>query len=339
MSQITLKEIATQLGISVTTVSKALKNYTDVSPKTKASVIKLAKELNYKPNSLAVNLRMKESKTIGLIIPEIVHHFFSNVVNAIIEIAEQKGYLVIILQSNESAILEKKQLELLIDKRVDGILVSLSNNTKKTKHIQAIIDQGTPIVLFDKISKLVNCSKVIINDREAAFNATQYLIQTGCKKIAHFRGPLNPQNAIDRFLGYKKALEDHQLTFDKSLVYTCEKVSFEEGYEFAKQVHLDGKNVDAIFAVTDLVAMGAISYFNEVGIKIPSQISIFGFSNWFMGSVISPSLSTIDQPGFEIGKSAIELLLNEINQHKKGNTHEFQTVVIPTAIIKRNSTK
>ena len=145
MGEVTLKQIAEELGISVTTVSKALKNYSDVSPSTKAAVINLANKLNYKPNSFAVNLRTKESKTIGLIIPEIVHHFFSNVVNAIIEKAEKKGYLVIVLQSNESEELEKKQIDLLLSKRVDGILMSLSNNTKNLDHLKKVLANNTPM--------------------------------------------------------------------------------------------------------------------------------------------------------------------------------------------------
>ncbi|MDD3721763.1 MAG: LacI family DNA-binding transcriptional regulator [Lutibacter sp.] len=338
MKEVTLKEIAIELGISITTVSKALNNYSDVSPKTKAAVLKLVEQLNYKPNSFAVNLRTKESKTIGLIIPEIVHHFFSNIVNAIIEKAEKKGYLVIILQSNESEKLEKKQIDLLISKRVDGILMSLSNNTKNLDHLRKVIDHNIPLVLFDKISKLIDCSKVIINDRSAGYDATEHLIKSGCKKIAHIRGPLNPQNSIDRFLGYKKALTDYNLPFNNSLIFTCEKVSFEEGYNFAKKIYTEHKDVDGIFAITDLVGIGAVAYFNEVGIKIPQQIAIIGFSNWFMSTVISPSLSTIDQPGFEMGKNALKLLLKEIKAQKKEREFKYKTIVLPTHVIKRNST-
>ena len=231
MKNITLKEIASTLGISITTVSKALKNYPDVSEKTKKAVKELAENLNYTPNSFAVNLRTKESKTIGLIIPEVTHHFFANIIKAIIDAAEKNGYLVIILQSNESLELEKKQVELLINKRVDGILISLSNESNNDSHIQEIIKRNIPLVMFDKIAKLSNCSKIIIDDQKAGFDATQHLIDKGCKKIAHIRGPLNPQNSIDRYLGYKKALEKNNIPFDSKLVYTCEKVTFEEGLQ------------------------------------------------------------------------------------------------------------
>lgn len=173
MKDITLKEIVIKLVVSIATVSKALKDYSDVSQKTKNAVIELAQELHYTPNSFAVNLRTKESKTISLIIPEVTHHFFFNIINANIDEAEKNGCLVILLQSNESMPLEKKQVELLINKRVDGILMSLSNESNNDDHIRQIVDSNIPFVMFDKIYKLCNCSKVIINDQKAAFNAVQ----------------------------------------------------------------------------------------------------------------------------------------------------------------------
>ncbi|MEE2801786.1 MAG: LacI family DNA-binding transcriptional regulator, partial [Bacteroidota bacterium] len=236
MKQVTLREIANKLNISITTVSKALKDYPDVSPKTKSLVKELASTLNYKPNAFAVNLRTRESKTIGLIIPVIVHHFFSNVIKGIVAQAEKKGYLVIILQSNESYELEKKQIDLLMNQRVDGIIISLANGTIEYKHLTDVIKANTPLVMFDKIAKIVNCSKVIIDDRKAAYDATQHLIDIGCRRIAHFRGSLLPQNSIDRFLGYRKALDDNGIKYDPSLVYICEcdDNSFEEGKENAR---------------------------------------------------------------------------------------------------------
>ncbi len=338
MKEITLKEIASKLGISITTVSKALKNYPDVSLKTKNAVIELAQKLHYTPNSFAVNLRTKESKTIGLIIPEVMHYFFSNIINAIINEAEKNGYLVIILQSNETLELEIKQVELLINKRVDGILISLSNESNYDDHLKEIVNRNIPLVMFDKIAKLAKCSKVIIDDQKAAFNAVQHLIDKGCKKIAHIRGPINPQNSIDRYIGYKKALEKNNIIFDPKLVYTCEKVSFEEGYEFAKQIVEDHPDIDGIFAVTDLVAVGSLAYFNEKGIKVPEQIALIGFSNWFISQVLTPKLSTIDQPSHEMGKIAFELLLEEMICHKQGIDFTPRTVELSTSVIVREST-
>jgi len=337
MKDVTLKEIAQQLGISITTVSKALKNYPDVSEKTKKAVLDMAKSLHFTPNSFAVNLRTKESKTIGLIIPEVVHHFFSNVIKGIIAEAEKSGYLVIILQSSESKELEIKQVDLLMNKRVDGILLSLSNESNDDEHLKEIIRKDIPFVMFDKISKLINCSKVIINDQKAAFDATEHLINKGCKKIAHIRGPVNPQNAIDRFLGYKKALEKHNIPFDKTLVYTCKGSEFEEGYDFAKEIMADHNDVDGIFCVTDIVAIGVINYLNEINVAIPQQVKVIGFSNWFMGQVITPKLSTVDQPGYEMGVTSFNLLLEEINERRDLKPFVPKTIELKTAIIERAS--
>jgi LacI family transcriptional regulator len=339
MKPTTLKDIAEHLDISVTTVSKALKDYPDVSKKTKALVKELAKTLNYKPNAFAVNLRTETSNTIGLIIPEIVHHFFSSVIKGIISQAEKKGYLVIILQSNESYELEKKQIDLLLSKRVDGILISLANGTADFKHLNDVIEQGKPLVMFDKIAKLVNCSKVIIDDRKAAYIATQHLIDTGCKRIAHFRGPLLPQNSIDRFLGYKKALEDNGMTYDASLVYIFDDMTFEVGEMFAKKILREHTDVDGIFVNTDLVAIGAITEFNRNGVNIPEDISIVGFSNWFMSSAITPSLTTIDQPGFEMGKMAFKQLYKELKAKKKKKPISPKIIALETSLVKRDSTK
>jgi LacI family transcriptional regulator len=336
---VTLKQIAEKLGISITTVSKALKEYPDVSEKTRKLVRETASMLNYRPNSFVVNLRTKESKTIGLIIPEIMHHFFSSVIKGILSQAEKKGYLVITLQSNESYELEKKQIDLLLSKRVDGILISLANGTTDFKHLTEVINQHIPIVMFDKIAKVLKCSKVLIDDRKAAYNATKHLIDIGCKRIAHFRGPLLPQNSIDRFLGYKQALTENNMPYDPSLVYLLNDMSFEEGKFYAKQLLNDHKDVDGIFINTDLVAIGAINEFNSQGIKVPEQINVIGFSNWFMGSVISPSLTTINQPGFEMGKKAFKLLYKEINAKKLKKQINYKEILLKTALVLRDSTK
>lgn len=340
MSNPKLIDLAKALGISVTTVSKALKGgYSDVSETTRAKVHEMAKLMNYTPNANAVLLRTNETKTIGVIIPTMVHHFFSIVLNGILEEAENRGYFVIILQSNEKYELEKKQIDLLLQKRVDGILISLTNETDDFTHINAVLQNKTSLVMFDRIAKIVNCSKVVNNDREAAYNAVTNLIKNGHTKIAHFRGSYTPQNSIDRFLGYKKALEVNNIKFDPSLVYVCDKnEDFEDGYANAMKLIQDHPDVEAIFAITDLVAVGIIKYLNEVKIKIPEQIAVFGFSNWSMSTVISPTLTTIDQSGFDIGQRAASVLIDEIVEIKNNRTVVYQTIEIPTFIIEREST-
>ncbi|WP_422107671.1 LacI family DNA-binding transcriptional regulator [Winogradskyella sp.] len=340
MRPVTLKEIAKELEISVATVSKALKGYPDVNPKTRKKVEALAKALNYSPNTAAINLRKQHTKTIGVIIPAVVHYFFSSVIDAIIKIADERGYLVILLQSDESFELEEKQVNLLLSKGIDGLIISLSNHTRTYTHLKKLRDFDVPFVQMDKISKIVESSKVIIDDRKAAYEAVEYLIKKGHKRIAHFRAGLTPQNSIDRYLGYKMALEDHNILFDKSLVYICDNnKDFEDGQINAEKLINDhGNSVDAIFAVSDLVAIGAMHYLKNNNINVPNDIAVIGFSNWFMSSVISPQLSTVNQDGSKIGEAAINLLFEEINNKKEGHPRLNKTVVIDTHLIIREST-
>lgn len=339
MPKATLKLIAKTLGISTSTVSKALKDYPDINSETKLKVKKLAESLHYVPNSFAQGLRSKESKIIGLLVPDLVHHFFSSIIKGVISEAAKHGYLVVVLESNESYKNEVKQLQLLSDKNIDGILLSISDSTTKYNHINEILKEGVPIVLFDKVSHLIDCSKVIINDREAAFKATEYLIKTGCKTIAYITGPLNPKTTIDRFMGYKKALQEYDIPYNKSLVYTSENVSFNDGYELTKQILIDHPNVDGIFGFIDPIAIGVLKRLNEDNIKVPDQVSVIGFSNWFMTKTTSPTLTTIDQPGEKMGKKAFELLIDNLKQVKAGELPILKTIEIPTSIIVRDSTR
>ncbi|MEM6718703.1 MAG: LacI family DNA-binding transcriptional regulator [Bacteroidota bacterium] len=335
----TLKKIAEELGISPSTVSKALKGYPDVSPKTREKVLALAKTLDYHPNSFAQGLRTNESKTIGLIVPELVHYFFSHIIKGVIDTARKNGYLVLVLPTEESYEDEVNQLKLLIDKNVDGILLSLSDSTVNYSHIKATIDAGTPIVLYDKISKSINASKVLIDDIDAAAKATEYLIKSGCKRIAHIRGPLKPQTTIDRAKGYKKALLVNGMEFDRNLVYSAENLSYEDGYEIALEILNDHPDIDGIFCFTDLVAMGALKRLTELGVDIPGKVSIIGFSNWFITKISTPTLTTVDQPGYDIGVNACDLLLDEIQAKKEDREFAYKTITVPTELVIRESTK
>lgn len=338
MKEVTLKDLADRLGISITTVSKALKNYSDVSPKTKAAVIELANKLNFTPNHFALYLKSNQSKTIGLIIPEIVHNFFSNVTKGIIKTAEQHGNLVIVLQSYDLVSLEKKQVDMLINKRVDGIIISLSNESNADQHLKAIVQKKIPMVQFDKIAKMIPSSKVVINDQKAAFEAVEHLIKKGCKKIIHIRGPINPQNSIDRFLGYKNALEHYHIPYDPNMVFTCNKVDFNEGFQFAKQIYESKLEVDGIFAITDLVALGILNFYRQTNIKIPEEIKVIGFSNSLIANMSNPKLSTIDQPAYEMGVTACSLLLEEIKAKQENKSFYNKTVVLDVKILERETT-
>ena len=339
MSNVTLKKIADTLGLSIATVSKALKDYSDISPKTKLKVKELADSLNYKPNSFAQSLRNQESKIIGLIIPQIVHHFFSNIILGVIKSAEKNGYLVITLQSDESYKIEKKQIEHLLNRNVDGILLSLADNTVDYSHIYEIRNNGVPVVLYDKTSKSIIGHKIVIDDQKAAYNATKHLIDSGCKRIAHIRGKLKPQTTIDRFIGYKNALKSHNITFDDSIVFETEHLNYEDGRKIADEIALKHRDIDGIFAFTDLLATGVMVGLKEHGFKVPEDVCIIGFSNWFLSSITSPTLSTVDQPGYQMGEEAFNILLEEINDLKKGIKPKYRTIEIPTEVIIRDSTK
>ena len=243
------------------------------------------------------------------------------------------------MQSNESSEIEKKQLQLLRQNRVDGILISLSNETHRFDHIQELIDQDIPVVLFDKATKLLNCSKVRIDDRKAAYSAVECLIQKGYRRIAHFRGPHIPQISVDRFLGYKQALQDYNIPFDETLVYECNNNNdFEDGYNNAKRLLEDhGKNVDAIFTVTDVVAVGVMKYCKDANIQIPKDVALFGFSNWFMAGVVTPTLSSVHQPSFEMGKISAQILFEEMKAQKHKETIEKREIILETSLKIRDS--
>ena len=339
MSKVSLTKISKILGISKSTVSKALNNYADVSPGTRKKVQDLANELNYKPNIFAQNLRSQESKIIGLLIPEIVHYFFSTIISGVVETAEKHGYSVIIAQTKDDYKSEIKQLELLLDKNVDGILLSLADNTIHFNHVKDVINQGVPFVLYDRTSKLIDCNKVVIDDVKAAQMATQHLIDTGCKKIAIIRNQLKSQGTIDRHKGFKKALLENGMVYDKSIDFEGLDFSFNAGKIAGNKIYEGHKEVDGIFAVTDLMAIGALEALKEHNVAVPDQVSVIGFSNWFLTQITTPHLSTVDQPGFEIGQTAFKLLHQEIQNNKNNIKEPSKTVVIPTTVISRESTK
>ena len=338
MKNLTLKDIASALNISVTTVSKALKNYPDVSVKTKERVKAYAEKVNFTPNSFAAYLRTHESKTVGIVIPRLNHFFFSSILRGIITEAEKHEYMTFILCSDESYELEKTQIQQLLNKNVDGIFLSIADKTHDLTHIQNIMDKDTNLVIFDKYSKLTPCSSVVIDDRKAAYNAVEHLIKKGKKRIAHFRGPLLPQNSIDRFLGYRQALEENGIEYDKDLVFICNEINDSEGYDHM-QLILDQKmDVDAVFVVADLPAVGAIKCLIENKVQIPEEIAVMGFSNWLISSLITPSLSTIDQPGELMGRKAFQVFLDERDTKKRNEPVVFQKYEIETTLIERKST-
>lgn len=337
-NQVTIKDIARELGISPSTVSRALKDHPDISVSTKKAVNELADKLNYQPNIVALNLRQKKTNTIGVIIPEIVHFFFSIVISGIEDVAYTAGYNVILAQSNESYQREITDMKALFNSRVDGMLLSISRETTNFDHIESIISKGVPIVFYDRMYNSPNSSKVIVDDYAGAKEAVNHLIEQGCKKIAHINGSPNLIISIDRFRGYTEALQENKLDVDEELIVNCQSGTFEEGKRAANKL-LSQKNIpDAIFAGNDPMAMGAMMAIKEKGLKIPQDVAIVGFSNWFFGELMDPSLTTVDQPGFEMGQEAARLLIRQIEMKDKEDFDpQPETKILKTRLVIRNS--
>lgn len=332
-----LKDLAFDLGVSVTTVSKALNDYPDVSVATKKKIREHAQKLGFIPNSIAASLRTQESMILGIVVSNINNYFFSTVLQGLIMAAESAGYLVMVLSSEESYDKEKKHIDRLLHQKVDGIFISLAESTYEITHLETVMASETILIQFDKISKLVPSSKVIVDDRQAAFEATQHLILSGKKQIVHLRGPLLPQVSIDRFLGYKEALRKYKIPFEPKLVITCPKGHDSEGYHAMAELDEKGLAFDGVFAHADLVAVGAIRYLKEKKRIIPSEVAVVGFSNWLISSKITPSLSTIDQPGQRMGRTLFEQFQKQQKQKKEGATQTVQTHILPTTLIRRES--
>lgn len=337
-NQVTIKDIARELGISPSTVSRALKDHPDISPETKKAVNELAEKLNYQPNIVALSLRQSKTNTIGVIIPEIVHFFFSTVISGIEDVANKAGYNVIITQSNELVEREKASIKTLFNSRVDGMLISLSRETNAYDHIDNILAKGVPMVFFDRVYNTINSSKVIVDDLSGAKDATQHLIDQGCKRIAHIEGPPNLDITKQRLEGYLEVLKENKIPVDQELIVSCPSGTIEEGKSATEKLLKLGNRPDAIFATNDPAAMGAMQAIKEAGLSIPNDIAVVGFSNWIFSALLDPSLSSVDQPGFEMGQEAAKLLIRQIGVKSKDNTEPTpETKVLKTRLIVRDS--
>jgi LacI family transcriptional regulator len=337
-NQVTIKDIARELGISPSTVSRALKDHPDISVDTKKAVNELAEKLNYQPNIVALNLRQKKTNTLGVIIPELIHFFFSTVISGIEDVANQAGYNVILAQSNESLEREKKVIKALFNSRVDGMLLSISRETSNYDHIESILSKGVPIVFYDRMYTNPNTSKVIVDDYVGAKEVVNHLIEQGCKRIALLEGTPGLMISVDRKRGYLDALSENNIPFAEELVIACPEGSLEDGKDAAEKLLAITPLPDGIFATSDPMAMGAITVLREKGIKIPADIAVAGFSNWFYGQLMEPSLTTVDQPGFEMGQEAARLLIRQIEMKDKDQFDiQPETKTLKTRLIIRNS--
>jgi len=331
--QVTIKDIAQKLGISVSTVSRALKNHPDISLKTREVVQELAKLLGYKPNLIALNLKHSRTNTIGVIIPQVEHYFFSTVLNGIEEVTYKENYSVMVFQSNESYMREVLNTQTLLANRVDGVLASFSKHTHDYSHFNQLTENEIPLVLFDRSVEDLHADSVIVDDYSGAYSAVKHLITKGCRRIAFFSAPQHLQIGKDRFEGYKAALEDQELHYNPDLVYSCD--TFEEATKISTGIFKKKDRPDAVFAVNDLTAIGAMKVARQLGLKVPDDIKFVGFENSRSAWICEPELTTVEQFGFELGKKATELLLRRIKQDNFDYVPEKQ--VIKTQLIVRST--
>jgi len=332
---ITITDIAKKLGISASTVSRALSDHPDIKTETKKLVQDLAEEFYYKPNSIAQSLKNKRTTIIGVIVPEIKHDFFSSAISGIEEVAYHSGFTIIVCQSNEDFEREVINTNSLIQQRVAGIAASISQNTKTGEHFQSVINRGIPLVFFDRACSDVAVSKVIIDDAKSAFDAVSHLTGKGYKKIAHFTGPEDLGICKLRLQGYTEALKAANIPLQNNLI-KYGGLHETDGYNAMDSLLAEQNIPDAIFAVNDPVAVGAFQRIKETGLKIPDDIGIVGFSNNKITALVDPPMTTVDQPSFEMGKRAAEILIEMIENEKI--PAKPQTVVLEAKLIVRSST-
>ena len=336
---ITIKDIARELGISASAVSKALKDSHEISEKTKQLVLACAKKHNYQPNPMAQSLKRGNSKSLGIVISTIDNQFFSQVINGIESVAYSKGYNVIITQTHESYDLEVSNVNHLTVRAIDGLLISLSTETKNLDHLKYLHEKGLPIVFFDRVTDEINTHKVIADNFKGAYDATKHLIDTGYRKIAHITSSVNVSITAERLKGYKLALEENNIPINDNYIKYCLHGGRDLGeIENVLSELLQGDDrPGAIFTASERITTTTLTILHRLGVKIPDDVALLGFTNTHLADVLNPSLSAVYQPGFDIGKKATEMLIGLIES--KYQVTEFETVVLPTELFIRNSSQ
>ncbi|MEM1137075.1 MAG: LacI family DNA-binding transcriptional regulator [Bacteroidota bacterium] len=333
--RVTIKDLAKTLNISTSTVSRALRDHHEIKEETKNRVLALAAELDYQPNAVSLSLLNRKTFTIGVIVPKMGYHFFSAALEGIDAATINAGYTVMVCQTNESYEREVQNIRNMAAGRVDGILVSVSGATDQYDHFKQIKKKGIPLVFFDRECEALESSIVVANNYDAASKAVAHLISRGCKKIAYLGGPEHLSLSKKRLAGYRDTLLKNGLQYNPSWVMHCD-VSRNDAMRITAELLELTEKPDAIFAMSDRFATSAMSVIKQKGLRIPEDIALIGFNNEPMTDIVSPSLSTIAQPEFEIGKKAAELLLQEINL-KEGEPVNYETVVMETELIIRES--
>ncbi|WP_147820793.1 LacI family DNA-binding transcriptional regulator [Salidesulfovibrio onnuriiensis] len=334
MAQFTIKDIARELGVSPSTVSRALHDHPDISQETKDKVVALASKRHYQPNQIAKSLQTSRTSTVGVVVPEIQHHFFSSVISGIEELAHKAGYTIMVCQSHEDQEREALNLRALASHRVAGILISISKNTTDYGHLKAVMSQGIPLVQFDRVVEPLDTGKVTVDDFNGAYIAVKHLIDSGYTRIAHIAGRQHITIGKNRHDGYRQALKDHGFRSDDDLVVYG---GFQErdGLEGIKKLLSLASPPDAVFAVNDPVAIGVYKHLREQGVRIPRDMALLGFCNNPESALVEPPLTTVAQPAYRIGREAMHMLLE---QFEREADFKPENKVLRTHLMVRRST-
>ncbi|MES1221345.1 MAG: LacI family DNA-binding transcriptional regulator [Bacteroidota bacterium] len=327
--QVTIKDIAKRLKISVSTVSRALRGSVDISDETRKLVLSVAEELHYSPNPIALSLRDKKTKVIGVIVQEIANNYCSSVIAGIEDIAFKMGYNVLISQSHEKLDIEILNASLLASRRIDGLLITISNETKNTDHLKEMIARGIPVVMFDRVSDDLKTHKVVVDDYKGAFDATSHLIEQGYKRIAHLTISKHLAITQNRLNGYLDALKVHKIPVKKEWIIYCDFDETNIKNEIKKLV-IGPKRPNAIFSSVERLSMVGVKILNDLKLKVPDDVALAGFADNPMNHYLNPSLTAVCQPTFSIGQNATELLIELIESKKAEEKHT--TVKLKTTL-------
>jgi LacI family transcriptional regulator len=330
---ITIYDIAEALNLSPATVSRGLKEHPAIRKDTRKRILDKAKEMGYRQNFFASNLRRNRTNTIGVIVPRLNSYFMSTVIAGMEKIANQAGYNLIISQSMESIAKEVVNVKTLYNSRVDGLLVSLAYATDDISHFEDLLEKGVPLIFFDRVFDHPQCTSVVIDNYKAGYEVTHHLISQGCKRIAHITASLKRNVYADRLKGYKHALSDNGIAFDERLVFV-NNLTEQSGVEVCKTLLQMDARPDAIFTSNDACAVSCIRELKLAGVKIPQDIAIAGFNNDPLSKVIEPNLTTINYPGHEMGEVAASTLIRRLDQQHSAS---LNTIVLRHELIVRES--
>lgn len=335
--KITLKHIARELEVSISTVSKALRNSAEISRDTKDKIQAFAKLYNYKPNNIAVSLKNKRTKNIGVIIPDIVHHFFTTVFRGIENYANERGYNVIVCVSDESFDREVINMEMLANGSIDGFIMALAGETQLKNdfnHLKEVTEQGIPLVLFDRVTDEIRCDKVVLNDTQIAYEATMSLIGEGRKRIALLTTDNFFSVSNSREDGYRRALQESDITINENFIV---RLPYNDDI-VGVGAFLQENSIDAVLAVNEIFAIHCMSVAQQIGLKIPADLSVIGFTDGILSKYSTPKLTTVAQHGDKMGEMAAKLLIEKIESNIDEEDEVFTTEVIQATIIRREST-